>query len=57
MSTPDYTKLGFTAIRVELDNSVAVVTLARSKQSVRISVIIINRADIVIIQQAQHVLR
>lgn len=57
MSTPDYTKLGFTAIRVELDNSVAVVTLARSKQSVRISVIIINRADIVIVQQAQHVLR
>ncbi|EIW57639.1 peroxisomal enoyl-CoA-hydratase [Trametes versicolor FP-101664 SS1] len=32
MSTPDYAKLGFTAIRVELDSSVAVVTLTRSKQ-------------------------
>ncbi len=39
MSSPDYAKLGFTAIRVELDNSVAVVTLARSKQFVHSSVI------------------
>lgn len=57
MSTPDYAKLDFTAIRVELDNSVAVVTLARSKQFVHSSVIIINRADIMIIQQTQHFLR
>ncbi|KAI0636021.1 peroxisomal enoyl-CoA-hydratase [Trametes polyzona] len=32
MSTPDYSQLGFTSIRVELDGAVAVVTLARSKQ-------------------------
>lgn len=52
MSTPDYAKLGFTAIHVELDSSVAVVTLTRSKQSVHSSIVITSRADIVIIQQA-----
>ncbi|KAI9000426.1 peroxisomal enoyl-CoA-hydratase [Trametes punicea] len=32
MSLPDYSNLGFTAIRVELDGAVAVVTLARSNE-------------------------
>lgn len=32
MAVPDYTKEGFTAMRVELDGGVAVATLTRSKE-------------------------
>ncbi|KAH9847657.1 peroxisomal enoyl-CoA-hydratase [Lenzites betulinus] len=32
MSTPDYNQQGFTALRVDLDGAVAVVTMTRSKQ-------------------------